>query len=65
MYYRPLEKAYPKVKPLALALIAAAQEKGATVEEFEIAVGMAEKIIKSRIQRLSIPVLVPVLEGDA
>lgn len=45
---------YQKVKPLALALIVATQEQGVTVEEFEIAIGMAEAIVKSGIERLSI-----------
>ncbi len=33
----PIDLVYPKVKPLAQALIAAAKEQGATVEDFRMA----------------------------
>lgn len=34
---QPIYAAYPNVKPLELALIAAAADQGATAEEFELA----------------------------
>ncbi len=56
----PINTAYPKVKPLALALIAAAAERGATAEEFE----MACQIVKARLVRRASAILLSELQGD-
>ena len=42
---RPIDQAYPKVKPLAQALVAAAKEQGATVEDFRLACARVEQMI--------------------
>lgn len=56
----PINKAYPKVKPLALALIAAAAERGATAEEFEL----AYQQVKARLARRASGILISELQGD-
>lgn len=48
----PIDKAYPKVKPLTQALVAAAKEQGATVEEFRMACSRVEKMIAKRTSRV-------------
>lgn len=57
---RPIYEAYPKVKPLALALIAAAAEQGATAEEFDLACQM----IKSKLSRKVSGIFLSELQGD-
>ncbi len=44
----PINTMYPKVKPLALALVAAAAEQGATAEEFEMACRKVRAMITRR-----------------
>ena len=45
---KPIEDAYPKVKHLMVALIAAASEQGASAEEFEMACAWIEQMIQKR-----------------
>lgn len=56
----PIDKAYPKVKPLTQALVAAAKEQGATVEEFRMACARVEHMI----ERKSSGIFLSELEGD-
>ena len=56
----PINKAYPEVKPLVLALIAAAAERGATAEEFE----MACQQIRAGLARRASGILLSELQGD-
>lgn len=56
----PINTAYPKVKPLALALIAAAAEQGATAEEFEL----AYQQIRSKLAKKASGILLSELQGD-
>ena len=42
--YKPLLEKYPKAKPLAKTLIAAASEQGASVEELELACSLAKEV---------------------
>lgn len=56
----PIYKAYPKVKPLALALIAAAAEQGATAEEFELACQM----VKARLEKSASGILLSELQEE-
>ena len=57
----PINTMYPKVKPLALALVAAAAEQGATAEEFE----MACQIVKVRLAKKASAILLSELQGIA
>lgn len=43
-----IDRAHPKVKPLALALVTAADEQGATVEEFEMACTRIRSILQKK-----------------
>lgn len=56
----PIYKAYPKVKPLALALIAAATEQGATAEEFKLACQM----VKARLEKSASGILLSELQEE-
>lgn len=58
--YSPVDQAYPKVKPLAQALVAAAKEQGATVEEFRMACARVEQMI----ERKSSGIFLSEIEGD-
>ena len=58
--YEPIDRKYPKVKPLAQALVQAAAEQGATMEEFELA---CERI-KGEFERKASGILVSELQGD-
>ena len=48
----PIDNVYPKVKPLTQALIAAAKEQGATVEEFRMACSRVERMIAREASRI-------------
>lgn len=56
----PIDQAYPKVKPLALALISAAAEQEATVEEFQMACARVERMLSRRVSRI----LLSELQGE-
>ena len=56
----PIDKAYPKEKPLAHALVATAKEQGATVEEFRMACARVEQMI----ERKSSGIFLSEIEGD-
>lgn len=56
----PIDKAYPKVKPLAHALVATAKEQGATVEEFRMACSRVEQMIERKVSGI----LFSELQGD-
>lgn len=47
-------KAYPKAKPLALALVKAAAAQGATVEEFAAAYNLAERHLNRALRKASV-----------
>lgn len=44
--YTPIVMRYPKAKPLALSLIAAAAEQGASIEELERACELAKHLCR-------------------
>ena len=48
----PIDRAYPKVKPLVQVLLAAAKEQGATVKEFRMACARVEHMIERRALRI-------------
>ena len=56
----PIYKAYPKVKPLALTLIAAAAERGAAAEEFELACQM----VRARLEKRASGILLSELQKE-
>lgn len=56
----PIDQTYPKVKPLTQAMLAAAQEQGATVKEFRIACARVERMIDRRASTI----LLSELESD-
>lgn len=56
----PIDQAYPKVKPLALALISAAAEQEATAEEFQMACARVERMLARRASRI----LLSELQGE-
>lgn len=57
----PIIQKYPKVKPLAQALIAAAAEQGANAEELE----MAYALVKMKLERKASTILLSEIQGDA
>ena len=56
----PIDRAYPKVKPLTRALMEAAAEQGATLEEFRMAVVR----IESMAERKASGILIAELKGE-
>ena len=56
----PIDQVYPKVKPLAQALIAAAKEQEATVEDFRMACARVER----EIERKASGILFSELKGE-
>lgn len=44
----PIDRAYPNVKPLTQALLAAAKEQGATVNDFRMACARVERMIERK-----------------
>lgn len=58
--YTAIEQVYPKVRPLAQSLIAAAAEQGASVEEFE----MACALVKEKARKKALAILVSELKRE-
>ena len=53
--YRPLAAAHQSIRPLAAALVKAAAEQGATLEELRIAAAMALDAYSEAMDRSTIP----------